>query len=146
MPTIAIVGASLAGSSAAATLREEGFDGRVVLIGAEPQPPYDRPPLSKNYLRGGMPFEKALLRPLEFYRERNIEMRLGTTVATNALIEGKTASLGMLTTRGFRDILEIGRQIRSRLYDVHLTKPADLQDLQGLLATEKPLTPSRQVG
>src|SRR5207249_2125936 len=78
--TIAIVGASLTGQSAAATLREEGFDGRVVLIGAEPQPPYDRPPLSKNYLRGGMPFEKALLRPLEFYRERNIEMRLGTTV------------------------------------------------------------------
>ncbi len=49
-----------------------------------------------------------------------------TTVATNALIEGKTASLGMLTTRGFRDILEIGRQIRSRLYDVHLTKPRPL--------------------
>ena len=80
MPTIAIVGASLAGSSAAATLREEGFDGRVVLIGAEPQPPYDRPPLSKNYLRGGMPFEKTLLRPPDFYREREIEMRLGTTV------------------------------------------------------------------
>lgn len=49
-----------------------------------------------------------------------------TTVATNALIEGKTASLGMLTTHGFRDILEIGRQIRSRLYDVHLTKPRPL--------------------
>jgi 3-phenylpropionate/trans-cinnamate dioxygenase ferredoxin reductase subunit len=79
-PTIAIVGASLAGSSAAATLREEGFDGRVVLIGAEPQPPYDRPPLSKNYLRGMTPFEKTLLRPPDFYRERNIEMRLGTTV------------------------------------------------------------------
>jgi N-methylhydantoinase A len=41
-----------------------------------------------------------------------------TTVATNALIEGKTASLGMLTTQGFRDILEIGRQIRARLYSV----------------------------
>jgi len=80
MPTIAIVGASLAGSSAAATLREEGFDGRVVLIGAEPQLPYDRPPLSKNYLRGMTPFEKTLLRPPDFYRERNIEMRLGTTV------------------------------------------------------------------
>ena len=80
MPTIAIVGASLTGSSAAATLREEGFDGRVLLIGAEPQPPYDRPPLSKNYLRGGMPFEKTLLRPPHFYRERDIEMRLGTTV------------------------------------------------------------------
>jgi N-methylhydantoinase A len=49
-----------------------------------------------------------------------------TTVATNALIEGKTASLGMITTRGFRDVLEIGRQIRSRLYDVHLTKPRPL--------------------
>ena len=49
-----------------------------------------------------------------------------TTVATNALIEGKTASLGMMTTQGFRDILEIGRQIRARLYDVHLTKPRPL--------------------
>jgi N-methylhydantoinase A len=49
-----------------------------------------------------------------------------TTVATNALIEGKTARLGMITTKGFRDILEIGRQIRSRLYDVHLTKPRPL--------------------
>jgi len=78
--TIAIVGASLTGQSAAATLREEGFDGRVVLVGAEPQLPYDRPPLSKNYLRGGMPFEKTLLRPPEFYREREIEMRLATTV------------------------------------------------------------------
>ena len=82
MPTIAIVGASLTGSSAAATLREEGFDGRVLLVGAEPQLPYDRPPLSKNYLRGGMPFEKTLLRPPEFYRERDIEMRLGTMVVS----------------------------------------------------------------
>ena len=80
MATIAIVGASLAGSSAAATLREEGFDGRVLLIGAEPQLPYDRPPLSKNYLRGTLPFEKTLLRPPEFYRERDLEMRLGSTV------------------------------------------------------------------
>ena len=49
-----------------------------------------------------------------------------TTVATNAIIEGKTARVGMLVTRGFRDILEIGRQIRSRLYDVHLQKPSPL--------------------
>src|SRR5262244_3388817 len=49
-----------------------------------------------------------------------------TTVATNAIIEGKTARVGMLVTHGFRDILEIGRQIRSRLYDVHLQKPAPL--------------------
>jgi N-methylhydantoinase A len=49
-----------------------------------------------------------------------------TTVATNAIIEGKIARVGMVVTRGFRDILEIGRQIRSRLYDVHLQKPAPL--------------------
>ncbi|MEX2147613.1 MAG: hydantoinase/oxoprolinase family protein [Candidatus Rokuibacteriota bacterium] len=49
-----------------------------------------------------------------------------TTVATNAIIEGKIARVGMLVTRGFRDILEIGRQIRSRLYDVHLQKPRPL--------------------
>ncbi len=49
-----------------------------------------------------------------------------TTVATNALIEGTTARVGMITTRGFRDVLEIGRQIRSRLYDVHLQKPRSL--------------------
>jgi len=78
--TIAIVGASLTGASAAATLREEGFDGRVVLLGAEPQLPYDRPPLSKAYLRGATPFEKTLLRPAEFYREKDIELRLSTTV------------------------------------------------------------------
>ena len=92
MATVAIVGASLAGSSAAATLREEGFDGRVVLIGAEPQLPYDRPPLSKNYLRGVTPFEKTLLRPADFYRERDIEMRLGTTV-TRVDVEKRTLAL-----------------------------------------------------
>src|SRR5439155_1583306 len=80
MPTIAIVGASLTGASAAAALREEGYDGRVVLLSAEPQLPYDRPPLSKAYLRGGMPFEKTLLRQPEFYRERNLETRLVTAV------------------------------------------------------------------
>jgi 3-phenylpropionate/trans-cinnamate dioxygenase ferredoxin reductase subunit len=80
-PTFVIVGASLAGATAAATLRQEGFDGDVVLIGAEPQPPYERPPLSKQYLRGEAPFEKALVRPAGFYQENRIETRLGT-VAT----------------------------------------------------------------
>ena len=92
MATIAIVGASLTGSSAAATLRQEGFDGRVVLIGAEPQPPYDRPPLSKNYLRGMTPFEKTLLRPPDFYRERDIELRLSTAVAS---VDPEKRTLGL---------------------------------------------------
>jgi 3-phenylpropionate/trans-cinnamate dioxygenase ferredoxin reductase subunit len=57
--TFVVVGASLAGGGAAATLRQEGFDGRVILIGAESQPPYERPPLSKEYLRDESSFEQA---------------------------------------------------------------------------------------
>ena len=78
--TFVIVGAGLAGGGAAATLREEGFDGRVVLIGAEPQPPYERPPLSKEYLRGESSFEQALFQPLAFYGENDIETRFGVRV------------------------------------------------------------------
>ena len=74
----AIVGASLAGGTAAVTLREEGFEGRVVLIGEEPQPPYERPPLSKEYLRGEQPFEDALVRPSAFYDSNDIETQFGT--------------------------------------------------------------------
>jgi 3-phenylpropionate/trans-cinnamate dioxygenase ferredoxin reductase subunit len=76
-PTFVIVGASLAGASAAATLRQEGFEGDVTLIGAEPQFPYERPPLSKRYLRGDMPFEKALVRPSVFYEQNRIHTLLG---------------------------------------------------------------------
>ena len=54
-----IVGGSLAGATAAITLREEGADGSVTLIGAEREPPYERPPLSKAYLRGEVPFDKV---------------------------------------------------------------------------------------
>jgi 3-phenylpropionate/trans-cinnamate dioxygenase ferredoxin reductase subunit len=75
--TFVIVGASLAGASAAATLREEGFEGRLVLVGEESQPPYERPPLSKEYLRGEQPFEKALVHPLDFYEAQGIETRFG---------------------------------------------------------------------
>ena len=75
--TFVIVGASLAGGGAAATLRQEGFDGKVILIGAEPQPPYERPPLSKEYLRGESSFEQALVQPPDFYSENGIETRFG---------------------------------------------------------------------
>ena len=80
-PTVVIVGASLAGASAAATLRQEGFDGDVMLIGAEPQLPYERPPLSKQYLRGELPFERMLVRPAAFYEENRIETLLGVPAA-----------------------------------------------------------------
>ena len=76
-----IVGAGLAGATAAITLREDGADGTVTLIGAEREPPYERPPLSKAYLRGDVPFEKALVRPPAFYAEHGIETIFGTRVA-----------------------------------------------------------------
>jgi 3-phenylpropionate/trans-cinnamate dioxygenase ferredoxin reductase subunit len=75
--TFVIVGAGVAGGGAAAALREEGFDGRVVLIGAEQQPPYERPPLSKEYLRGESSFERALFQPPDFYDENGVETRFG---------------------------------------------------------------------
>jgi 3-phenylpropionate/trans-cinnamate dioxygenase ferredoxin reductase component len=74
---IAIVGASLAGATAAATLREEGFDGDIVLIGAERRLPYNRPPLSKGYLRGEERAEDQLVNPADYYAEHRIELRLG---------------------------------------------------------------------
>ncbi len=80
MPVTVIVGASQAGATAAAELRERGYEGRIVLIGAEDEPPYERPPLSKEYLRGERPLESAYLRPEGYYRDREIELHLGTRV------------------------------------------------------------------
>jgi 3-phenylpropionate/trans-cinnamate dioxygenase ferredoxin reductase subunit len=73
-----IVGAALAGATAAVTLRDEGFEGEIQLIGAERQLPYNRPPLSKGYLRGEERFEDQLVNPAGAYAEKGIELRLGT--------------------------------------------------------------------
>ena len=78
MATYVIVGASLAGATAALTLREEDPKASVTLIGAEREPPYERPPLSKAYLRGESPFDKALVRPVAFYAAHGIETMFGT--------------------------------------------------------------------
>jgi 3-phenylpropionate/trans-cinnamate dioxygenase ferredoxin reductase subunit len=75
---VVIVGASLAGATAAATLREEGFDGDIRLIGAEAQLPYNRPPLSKGYLRREEAFEGQLIKPAGYYAEQRIVLTLGT--------------------------------------------------------------------
>ena len=87
-----IVGASLAGAKAAETLREEGFEGRVILVGAEDERPYERPPLSKDYLRGEVGREKVYVHDEAFYSERDIELRLGRT-ATHLDTSGKAVTL-----------------------------------------------------
>jgi 3-phenylpropionate/trans-cinnamate dioxygenase ferredoxin reductase subunit len=78
--TFVIVGASLAGAKAAEALRTEGYAGRLVLIGAEDERPYERPPLSKDYLRGEADRDKIYVHDAGFYAEQDIELCLGCTV------------------------------------------------------------------
>jgi 3-phenylpropionate/trans-cinnamate dioxygenase ferredoxin reductase subunit len=78
--TFVIVGAGMAGGKAAETLREEGFDGRVVLLGAEPHRPYERPPLSKDYLRGESEQPAWLQADDGWYAANNVELRTSSVV------------------------------------------------------------------
>jgi 3-phenylpropionate/trans-cinnamate dioxygenase ferredoxin reductase component len=78
--TYTIVGASLAGVKAAETLRAEGFEGRLVMIGSETEHPYERPPLSKGYLTGEAQRQSLYVHPPQWYDEHNVDLRLGVTV------------------------------------------------------------------
>ncbi|MFY9349197.1 MAG: FAD/NAD(P)-binding oxidoreductase [Sphingobium sp.] len=77
---VLIVGAGHAGAQAAIALRQAGFAGSVGMIGDEKEPPYERPPLSKEYFAGEKTFERILIRPAAFWAERNIDMLLGKRV------------------------------------------------------------------
>jgi 3-phenylpropionate/trans-cinnamate dioxygenase ferredoxin reductase component len=80
--TFIIVGGGLAGAKAAETLRAEGFDGRLLLFGDEPVRPYERPPMSKTYLRGESSFDDAAVHDADFYKTRDIELHTSTVVAS----------------------------------------------------------------
>lgn len=88
-----VIGAGQAGASLVAKLRSEGFDGDITLIGREPVPPYQRPPLSKAYLLGEMDVERLFLRPEAFYAEHRITLRLNTEV-TGIDTDARTVSIG----------------------------------------------------
>ncbi len=77
---VLIVGAGHGGAQAAIALRQHGFRGSIALVGAEPDLPYERPPLSKEYLAGEKDRERLLIRPAAFWQEREVEMRLGRRV------------------------------------------------------------------
>ena len=79
-PAFVIAGASLAGAKAAETLRAEGFDGPVILLGAEQERPYERPPLSKDYLLGKADRESIYVHPAGWYGEHDVTLRLGITI------------------------------------------------------------------
>jgi 3-phenylpropionate/trans-cinnamate dioxygenase ferredoxin reductase component len=90
--TILIVGAGLAGAKAAETLREEGYEGRLVLVGHEAERPYERPPLSKDYLRGEVGLDRVHVHDARFYEDRAIELR--TEAAVTAIdTAGRTVTL-----------------------------------------------------
>ena len=78
--TFVIVGASLAGAKAAETLRAEGFDGQIVLLGEEPERPYERPSLSKGFLRRESDDDEPFVHTESFYRDNDVTLRRDTTV------------------------------------------------------------------
>ena len=107
--TAVIIGTGLAGGNAAVTLREEGWGGRIVMLGQEPGVPFGRPPLSKTYLRGEESLERWIVKPADWYAAHDVELRTGVTVQRVdaghkqvALVGGETVSYDrlMLCTGG----------------------------------------------
>lgn len=102
MGGIVIIGAGQAGSSLAEALRAKGYEGEVTLIGAETDPPYERPPLSKAYLMGEMERERLYLRPEAIYAEKGIALKLGEpvehidTAAKSVTVGGEVLSYDQL--------------------------------------------------
>jgi 3-phenylpropionate/trans-cinnamate dioxygenase ferredoxin reductase subunit len=98
-PSFIIVGAGLAGALAAQTLREEGFDGKITLLGQEPNAPYERPPLSKDYLQGKADRDSIFVHTESWYAEHAVDLSLGSAVtsldpATGTVTTASGAHLG----------------------------------------------------
>jgi 3-phenylpropionate/trans-cinnamate dioxygenase ferredoxin reductase subunit len=109
---ILLVGGGIASATAAATLREEGFDGSILLVGREPHPPYHRPPASKEYLRGEHGVDEALIHPGSWWDEHAVELRTRTSVL-ELDAEARTAKLSSKEVVGFdRALVATGAMVR----------------------------------
>ncbi|HEX8447923.1 MAG TPA: FAD-dependent oxidoreductase [Sphingomonas sp.] len=92
---VLIVGGGHGGAQAAIALRQGGFDGSIAIVTEEPEPPYERPPLSKDYLAGDKPFDRILIRPLAFWNERSVMLLTGRRiVAVDAAARTATDAVG----------------------------------------------------
>ena len=101
---VIIVGAGHGGAQAAIALRQNGFTGSVMMIGREDEPPYERPPLSKEYLAKDKTFDRLYIRPLHFWADKGIELRLSTeVVAVDAAAQTVTLSDGSMS--GYGDLI-----------------------------------------
>ncbi len=114
--------------------REEGFDGEIVIIGAEPHSPYERPPLSKEYLQGKKPFEDAFLKPVSFYADHNIRTLFGVRATRidpqNRVVElengDRVSYHKVLVTTGVRNrLLRVPGADLEGIYDLRTVADAD---------------------
>ena len=104
MSGIIIIGAGQAAGQAAASLRQEGYEGTITLIGDESFAPYQRPPLSKQYLSGELSIDRVYIRPTKFYEDRNIDLQLGARV-TSIDRQNKTISTDNGQTLAYQKLL-----------------------------------------
>lgn len=150
MEKIVVVGAGQAGAALCAKLRSEGFDGSITLVGLEPVPPYQRPPLSKAYLLGEMELERLFLRPEQFYVDQNIQLRLHTEVLSidpaKKLVELPNETLAYdklaLTTGSTPRVLP--EEIGGGLKGVHVVR--NLHDVDLMAADLRPSAQALIVG
>jgi 3-phenylpropionate/trans-cinnamate dioxygenase ferredoxin reductase subunit len=136
MGHVIVIGAGQAGSSCVAKLRNSGFDGQITLIGEEPVPPYQRPPLSKAYLMGEMALERLFLRPEAFYAEHNIDLRMGQrvdaidTAAQTVSVSGQTLAYDDLVLTTGSTPNRLPAAIGGDLEGVHVVR--DLADVDAM--------------
>lgn len=135
MTKVLIIGAGHAGGTAAALLRQYGHEGPIVLAGEEPAPPYQRPPLSKAWLKGEADLEALLLRPEAFYAEHGIELRLGVT-ATSVDAAAKTVTFADGTVETY-DALILATGSTARKLKVPGADRPNLLELRTLADAEK---------
>ncbi|WP_372708243.1 NAD(P)/FAD-dependent oxidoreductase [Brevundimonas sp.] len=135
MTKVLIIGAGHAGGTVAALLRQYGHEGPIVLAGAELAPPYQRPPLSKAWLKGEADLEDLLLRPGSFYVEQDIDLRLGAT-ATAIDRTARTVTFADGTTEGY-DALILATGSTARKLTLPGADRADLLELRTLADAER---------
>ncbi|MFN3932155.1 MAG: NAD(P)/FAD-dependent oxidoreductase [Brevundimonas sp.] len=135
MTKVLIIGAGHAGGTAAALLRQYGHEGPIVLAGEEAAPPYQRPPLSKAWLKGEADLEALLLRPEEFYAEHGIELRLGVT-AVSIDAAGRTVTFADGTVEPY-DALILATGSTARKLSIPGADRQDLLELRTLADAER---------
>lgn len=135
MTKVLIIGAGHAGGTAAALLRQYGHEGPIVLAGEEAAPPYQRPPLSKAWLKGEADLEALLLRPESFYAEQDIDLRTGVT-ATAIDPAGKTVAFADGTVEPY-DVLILATGSTARRLALPGADRPDLLELRTLVDAEK---------